>query len=270
MALIYAKTIVSTKAELLYVSMNLLELRDIVDVFLICESNVSHAGEFVGHHLRDYFISNLNSTKVRFLEMDITLAARKWQGDADDLHYNEQLIRNGFVYHVDLHPDDIVISMDADEVLFKNRIKVLVRRLQRRLQNRESYVLRLNQVIYRLSYKWVDCDFRGPVVAKAGYFLRKSSPQWRYEGFPTFRKSGTHFTWMMNAEDMVRKIKRYSHRVENEKYASVELLSQAVSNRTYPFEPDRPFTIKISRSFEEKYYPKSLLAHLQDFPESLT
>lgn len=269
MGRIYAKTIVSSKTELPYVAMNLAELSGVVDEFLICESNMTHTGEFVGHKLKKFFMENLAGNNIRFIEVDLRTKTKPWSENSDDLHFNEQLIRNGFTHYIRLEDDDIVISMDADEVLFRNRTRTILKRLNRRFLNRGSYVLKLNQVIYKISYKWIDCDFRGPIIAKASYFLQNENPQWRYEGFPTLRKSGTHFTWIMTPEDMVKKIKRYSHRVENEKFAEVSLLKESIANKKYPFEANRPFNIVVSKKFTERYYPRSLRANLFHFPEEL-
>lgn len=269
MSKVIAKTIVSSETELPFVLMNLEELIDYVDLFIICEANVTHAGEYKVHHLRDYFMKRINSEKVIFLEIDLVDDCLPYDGESESMHHNEQLIRNGFTKYIDLSPNDIVISMDADEVLFGKRIKQLIKRLQRRFLNRGSYVLRLNQVIYKLSYQWVDCDFRGPVVCHAKFYLSQHNPQWRYLGFPTLRKSGTHFSWLMNPSDMVKKILAYSHRAENEKFASPELLQIAVSERLYPFEPERSFSIRLSKNLNDTYYPRALSKYEYLFSEEL-
>jgi hypothetical protein len=270
MSKIIAKTIVSSPTELPFVLMNIEELSEIVDMFLICEANVTHAGHPRSHILREHFMQHITNEKVKFVEMDLSKECLPFDGLSRTMHYNEQIIRNGFTGYIKLMPDDIVISMDADEVLFGNRVKQLTRRLRRKVLNRGSYVLRLNQVIYKLSFQWTDCDFRGPVVCCAEYYISQPNPQWRYLGFPTVRKSGTHFSWLMNPSDMVKKIMAYSHRAENEIFASEEIMKDAISNRTYPFEPDRKFTIKVDSNLNKSYYPQSLSKFRFLFSEELT
>lgn len=269
MTRIIARTLVSSKQELPFVLMNIEELVSIVDEFYICEADITHTGDLVENSLKEFYEGHIANNKVHFLRMNLRARRRPWNSDSGNLHYNEQIIRNGFAEIVQLEAFDIVISMDGDEVIFENRAKKIIRRLNRRIMPRESYVLRLNQIIYRLSYKWVDCDFRGPVIARAKHFLSQDNPQWRYSGFPTLIKSGTHFSWLMTPSEMVTKILKYSHRQENEKYANVSLLEESINERKYIFEENRSFKIVISKTFSSKYYPKSLRKYLGEFPEIL-
>ena len=251
--------------------MNLTEMLDLVDYFLVTEANVTHTGEARNFEFLNKHQSELEaiSSKVKCIRMDLHQDTEMSYSDSEILHSNEQKIRDGFRKEVPLHPKDIVISCDADEVLFGTRVSSLIRRIQRSSWGKDSYRLRLNQVIFRLNYLWKDCNFQGPVVCRAEHFIKQANPQWRYSGSRTFRKSGTHFSWVMTIEDMVKKIHRYSHRAENEKFASYEILKHAVEEKKYIFEPERKFTIVEIDSYKEKCYPPSLRKYISLFPREV-
>ena len=124
-------------------------------------------------------------------------------------------------------------------------------------------------MIYKISYLWTDCNFQGPIISRASYFIDKPEPQWRYDGSRTFLKSGTHFSWVMSINDMIEKIKKYSHRAENEIFADKGLLTDAVIQKRYLFEPSRPFKIKELNSYESRCYPKSLKFNLKLLPKEV-
>lgn len=269
-AKVYAKTIVSSEGELPFVLMNISELEDLVDEFLVCESNITHTGEIREFDFLHKFEEELRitSAKVRTIKMDLGGFTKPWNNSSERLHENEQEIRNGFTRYLSLNEDDIVISMDADEVIHGNRAKKFIRLLNRKFFPRTSYVLRLHMVIYKISYNWINCNFQAPVICRAKHFLKVDSPQWRYSGSRTIFKSGTHFTWLMTPSEMVGKILKYSHRKENEKFADQNVLRIAIQDKKYPFEPDRPFRI-IERKLNSRIYPKSLSKYINYFQSDL-
>jgi len=263
---VYAKTIVSSAGELPFVLMNISELVDLVDEFLVCESNITHTGESRSFSFLDTFEADLKniSDKIQPVRMNLEPYTSPWGDSSEILHRNEQEIRNGFTKYVKLNGDDIVISMDADEIIHANRARKFIKLLNRKVLPRTSYVLRLHMIIYKISYNWVNCNFQAPVICKAIHFMHQDSPQWRYSGARTILKSGTHFTWLMTPSEMVDKILKYSHRKENEQFANMEMLRKAIDNKQYPFEANRPFRI-LERNLNSRVYPKSLSKYISMF-----
>jgi hypothetical protein len=251
--------------------MNVDELLDHVDFFLITEANVTHTGANRSYEFLDKHQDELEqlSSKIKCIRMDLREECEFNLSDPQVLHANEQMIRDGFRAYLPLEDDDIVISSDADEVLFGPRVRSILKKLNSSKSATKSYRLRLHQIIFRLDYLWTDCNFQGPVIARAAHFLSHEEPQWRYSGSRTYRKSGTHFSWVMTVEDMIEKISRYSHRVENQRFATPEVLKNAIRERRYLFEPERKCKILVKDSFNSKCYPKSLSKHLCHFPKEL-
>jgi beta-1,4-mannosyl-glycoprotein beta-1,4-N-acetylglucosaminyltransferase len=271
MSSVYFKTIVSSIHEYPYVRMNIEELLQHVDFFLVTEANVTHTGDEREYEFLDRYQTELEgiSKKIKCVRMNLRDDCTFSITDPDILHSNEQKIRDGFRKSIELRKNDIVISCDADEVLFRRRVKSLLARIRSSPLAKNSYRLRLHQVIYRLDYLWKDCNFQGPIICRAGYFMAQEKPQWRYEGSRTYLKSGTHFSWVMPVDDMVKKISRYSHRVENSKFASRAILRNAVEEKKYIFEPDRKFSIAVNYNFKEKCYPSSLEKYMPLFPKEV-
>jgi hypothetical protein len=236
-----------------------LELSEIVDVFVVAEADVTHTGLYRERTFEEFINADMKSSpKFKYLPCVIDKRKIRTTRDPESFHSNEQLIRNAFAEELNLQEYDIVISCDADEVLFKRRIAFLVWKVKVGKMFAQSYCLRLNQIIYRFKYHWKDCDFRGPTVSRAGYFMKKERPQWRYEGRFTLKKSGTHFSWVMSIEDMLNKIQSYAHSSEFEHLANIKSLRSMVDELKYPFEPNRKFTVVKQRTLGARVYPKSL------------
>jgi hypothetical protein len=185
------------------------------------------------------------------------------------MHRNEQLIRDGFRSVFEVSPRDIVISVDADEVLFSQRVKKLLKRLDRKLFPKSSYILKLHQMIYLIGYNWVDCNFQGPTISRAGHFLNEESPQWRYSGSRTLIRSGTHFSWVMTIEEMITKINNYAHRDTSIQFADKEILQRAIVSKSYIFDSERKFNIKEIPNLKNRKYPKSLSRNQELFKAEL-
>lgn len=261
-------------SELKYLRMSISELIDVVDVFLITEANVTHTGQFRNPifepHLRDLLQSN---AKVKYLSMDLFNDSVEWGNASANLHFNEQLIRDGFRKYFIISDDDIVVSCDADEVLYKSFVSRYTWLLRRRSERfrfiPEAFVVPLHEMIYKVGFHWVNCGFRGPTIALASYYLRQKKPQWRYGGLRTLRKGGVHFSFVLPPREIVKKILRYSHRFENEKFANEQIITNAIERKIYIFDQERKFKI-IERSNLAKHpYPKSLLLHISEFPPEL-
>ena len=257
------KTIVSTDLEARYVLMNVAENLDLVDHFLICEANISVLGEN-----RDFSFSKqiakypeLQDKKIQLIEMDLRGKALPWNGLRENLFANTFVIRDGFREIFPISPSDIVISTDGDEVIFSSAVRKFVRRLNRRILPRLGYHLLLNQIVYKLEYLWSDCGFRAPVVSRASVYLKQEAPQWRDKGTVTFRPSGTHFSWVMTAEEMKDKILNTAHRVEYEEFADVEVLQKAITDKKWIFHPERNFTVQEQAELTAPCYPRSLVTY---------
>ena len=238
--------------------MNLEELYSICDDFLITEANITHTGELrdfkCGEILRSELLKDF--PKAKYIQMDMRSARIPWDNTSESSHKNEQEIRNGWrKYYPDVRSRDIVISTDADEVLYGKPIAHIVKLMNLWHGKPMSLTLTLNQFLYFINQNWEDCDFYGPVICHAGYYLNQSEPQWRYGGRRIKRPLGCHFSWVMTADEMLEKILTYSHRVENEKVAKIDILIDARESGKYLFGDDMNIRLRTITSYTDGIFP---------------
>jgi hypothetical protein len=111
---------VSSPHEAIFVYLNWLELREIVDIFLITEADVTHSG---ARHKAQFYSSICeemkSDPKVIYEPIHIDEGDIRKEATPENFHANEQKIRDGFRKVLKLENDDIVISCDADEVLLE-------------------------------------------------------------------------------------------------------------------------------------------------------
>ena len=255
----YFKTIFYAPYEIKFIIMNLIESYNYVDKFIVVEANVTHVGEkheYIFEQYRDEIPDYLYE-KVIYIKSDLESATINCLDSKDDtqIHTNEALIWDSFENYLELKDDDIVISTDADEVIYDRAYPLLFSQLKKY----DALFLPLHCFIYRMNYLWTDNTFWGPTVAYSRYYKDKPHPhKWRYEGKFLSYMSGCHFTWQLTIEEMLQKLQTYGHHAIYGHLADEQILKDAVENKKYPFEPKRPFHIVEVDPKKTKYlYPKS-------------
>jgi hypothetical protein len=78
--------------------------------------------------------------------------------------------------------------------------------------------------------------------------------------------TGCHFSWQLTIEQMIFKLQTYAHNDIYGHFADPEILSAAVREKTYPFEPTRDFSIReLDPNVDRAYYPRSFYHFKEDF-----
>ena len=260
------KTIVSGTYELPFVLLNLIELYDICDEFLITESDYTHVGEFKGFDFENCFNNHIKNEfpKAKYVQMKQAATMSLWSpSDENDnnLRKNEQKIRNGFLEFIDpLDPEDIMISVDGDEVLYNSKtLRGLIAFLKlNRLGSPRSFTLSLNQFFYYLNLQVPKYEFYGPVVCNVSFFFESPEPHWRYLGKRILRPLGCHFSWVMSPDEMLQKISRYAHRDRLAHLMNLETLQEMRFLQLNLMEPNREFNPKSISSSSNKIFPSKL------------
>jgi hypothetical protein len=129
--------------------------------------------------------------------------------------------------------NDIIISIDADEIIYRESYDYIVNEVN--LNN----VVRLNlyQFFYKTTYLWEGKDFVSPIATK----------------YSVFRN---HFSWCMTPEEMVYKLHTYSH----PRYrfcADKEILEKAIEEKEYPFDENVDFSIR-ELEIDDKVLPECI------------
>ena len=194
---------------------------------------------------------------------DISNLTRYSMTDGNIVHGNEQLMRGYFASQMDLRAKDIIIAVDADEVIYAPSYEEVISNLG---FFSRGFTLNLHLFIYKLNYLWVDEPFWAPVICRADLRQERYPAAWRYRGRRYPGTHGCHFTWCMSIPEMVDKITRYSHAQDHPDLANDEVLEKAIAAKSYPFDPERPFKIEvIDMEKRKELFPAALFSMKDQF-----
>lgn len=242
--MIYLKTYFYVEHEFQFLSLNLKQAYNHIDKFIICEFNRTHTGmprDFIGKDTLFKHLPTDKLDKVLYLPIDISDYSVEAYNNEELIHQiNEPVMRSIFMKFLDLKDDDIVVSVDADEIIYENTYP----RILKFLETKPACSLNLHQFFYKKNYLWKNVDFIAPVAAKFYHFKNSFPCNLRYGEPVLSEKAGCHFSWCMSVDEMIYKLHTYSH----PRYrfcADKELLEDAIFNKKYPFDLSVKFDIEV-------------------------
>lgn len=235
------KTYFYAEHELRFIAANLIEGHEHFDRFIVCEHNRTHTGrprDMIGwERLRDSLPSHLLS-KVEYVPLDISKLTVEAYDDEETIHnVNEPVMRSSFMCVCSLDPDDVVFSVDADEIIYASAYEPAAQIARRD----GACLLTLNQFFYRLNWLWEGNEFVAPTVALAKTLQFPSNIRYTGTRLPGF--AGCHFSWCLTPEQMVYKLHTYAH----PRYrfcADLELLTRSIAEKRYPFDESVDFRLR--------------------------
>jgi hypothetical protein len=250
------KTLFSSPNEVAFIRMNLLETEAHVDQFIVCEFDRTHTGQprdFLFENFRHEF-SESEWKRITYIKAEIGGMVKDGFNNSENSHYNEDVMRGYFIRVVDIESKDIVISVDADEIIFSRCYPDIINSLGFFTR---AVKLELNQFFYRLDYLWLNERFIAPTVCYGSYYKKQNS-RWRYDGKLYKGVVGTHFSWCIPIDDMVKKITTNAHQNDYAKKINYNVMRDAVANKSYPFD-DREFKIlSVNTNDFPNLYPSSI------------
>ena len=253
--MIYLKTHFYTENEINFINLNLQESYNHIDKFIVCEFNITHTGserEFIFEKF-EHLINPLFKDKLLYIKCDIlNLSIDATNNESLAHSSNELLMRGYFVKKFNFDDDDIIISVDCDEIIYKQCYDEIIESIK----IHGKVKIEINQFFYKLNYFWSDNNFIAPTGALYKSYKNNYPSHWRYDGFLLSGKKGCHFSWNMSVDDMIYKLNTYAH-TNYKKFADKNILENAITNKIYPFDLNKPFTIKIIDR-ESKLLPDSL------------
>ena len=265
LAMIYIKTNIFSEAEFKFIRLQLKESEGIVNKLIIAQGSHSHSGlplDSIENALMSYLTLE-ERARVIFLFIDLKKVARIPARTVKDHHYNEKYVRGSFVHYVPLKRDDIVISVDSDEIIYRSFLeKILAGEIVLPAK------LKLRQFFYNYQVLWDDANFIAPTVAKFSFatplWLRKIK-QWRYQGRLWQGYAGVHLSWFLSSSEMIRKLKNYSHAAEFAHIANEEKLKKAITNCEYIFDEREVKLRKLSIEEQRSLLPESFWGMIEEF-----
>ena len=256
MGKVYLKTYFYVDHEIKFLVANLLEAYDHIEKFIMCEFNRTHTGrprEMLGWEYLKERLPEDKLDKVLYLPLDISEATAEAYENEDLIHsLNEPVMRSCFMKAVSLDDEDIVVSVDADEIIYNETYPKIIDFVK----NKGTCQLNLHQFFYKTTYFWKEKDFIAPTAIKYKNFKNRFPCNLRYEGYLFPEKAGCHFSWCMTPKEMVYKLHTYSH-PRYRFLADEEVLKSAINNKEYPFDKSINFEIE-EISPDDPRLPKSL------------
>lgn len=259
--MIFLRTYMYVPHEVDFVIANLEECYDYIDKMIVCEYDIYHTGEkrvfqfqhlksMIPHHLRDKI--DYHACKV----FDLTERAYH---DENTIHrVNEPVMRSCFTKLYDFCDDDVIICVDADEILYGEKVPYVLDQVE----SNRAVALKMRQFFWRKTYLWKNKVFRSGLAAKYGRVPVTFPFNWRDMGVLTDDFVGGHFSWCMDTDAMIHKLHTYGH----PRYrfcANKTVLEAAIENKEYPFDPSIAFDIE-ELGVDDSRIPKSVRRGLHE------
>lgn len=253
--MIYLKTYCYAPHEVEFIIANLKECYDYIDKMIVCEFDINHTGvkrPFEYSDLKSLVPEEL-SDKLDYHACEVyDITARAYEDEAAIHGVNEPVMRSYFTKLYNFSDNDIIISIDADEILYGEQLPYIIEQVSKQGAVR----LKLRQFFYKKTYLWEGRDFVSPIATYYGVMNPKFPNNWRDVGNVTEEYVGCHFSWCMGIEAMIHKLDTYSH----PRYrfcADRDLLENSVANKTYPFDDNVSFDIRELPA-DDSLIPKSM------------
>lgn len=197
--------------ELDVLEIRLKELWDVVDVFVLAESNLSHSGkpkEYIFENNKDRFTQYLS--KIRHIKID------------DMPETNDSWVREKFqrvcidrgLY--DMASEDIVIISDCDEIT-RAEIVELIKNDE---NDYNKYILNIPQFQYKLNYmKVFNVSKNANIMVTRGRAYTNAQQEREYTFFWNAKPpetvfvdhGGWHFTYLGDDQHAITKIQNFAH-----------------------------------------------------------
>jgi len=263
----FVRIIGSAAHELPFIRMTLLEADGQVDTILLAEADFTHTGIQRERQLEVHALELgglVTQSEFKYLPVTIGSRVRMESDRATDHHFNERLIRDAFTESYQLSDNDVVIALDADEVVYRASYPYVLHMASKRHPLRTNVRLPMRQFYYRVNLLWEGLTFTSAVAGRVRD-LRRSSVAWRDAGYLLSGFVGCHFSWQLTTEQMIEKLGNYAHNSDYGHLANAQVLEDAVRTRTYPFDPHREFKLRrLSPEEAAAVYPASIAEVWQD------
>ena len=240
-------------------------LNDVVDYFVICESNFDHKGnkKKINFELKNLKFKN----KIRHIIINNNFPKPTDGWKVEELQ-REEIIKG----LKDAENDDYIMYSDSDEIPNPKVIKniELVEKFGIFLQN--FYVYKLN-IFNQYETPWEGTRITKKKYLKSITHLRKkirsknlSKPFWKLnneKSIQLFNNGGWHFNNLYEPEQISKKLKTFQHlEFSSDKYSSVNIIKSKIKNLEDLFGRNHKYK-KIELNSED--YPEYIISNINLF-----
>ena len=247
------------------------EMWDVVDYFVILESNVTYVGNpkpYLFDENKERFSKYMS--KIRHIKLDVPFEEQKkvFPNEIDDHWTREKYQRYAAMQELtDIAADDIIIVSDCDEIPRAEMIEMI----KEDENNYSRYLLFIPQLQYKINYMKIQHPSRHGVimVTRGSAFTnpqqeREISFFWnpKPENTVIVDHGGWHFTYFGNDEHCINKIKNFAHTEQNRNNIIDEFDINWMIRNKYGFEGSR-----TDERFEyvvvDDYFPKCITDNIE-------
>jgi len=252
--------------ELDVLEIRLKELWDVVDVFVLAESNLSHSGkpkEYIFENNKARFEQYLS--KIRHIKID------------DMPETNDSWVREKFqrvcldrgLY--DMAPEDIVIVSDCDEIARADVISLI----KEDKNNYDKYILYIPLFQFRLNYMKIHDFTKGSnVMVTRGRAYTNAQQEREYTFFWNAKPpetvfvehGGWHFTYLGDDSNALTKIQNFAHTETNiPKFTDNINLEYFINNKCGFHGPGSTDYESFEWVTMDDYFPQCILDNLEKY-----
>ena len=208
-------------------------LKDVVDYFIVCESNFDHKG--VKKEINFKLLNQKFKNKVRhiIIEENFPKIKNGWEMES----YQREKIYQGLY---DSKENDFVMYSDSDEIPNPHTIKNLDLKKKYAIFLQKFYVYKIN-IFNKYESPWEGTRICKKKFLKSFTNLRKKicsknlkKPFWniKYEkSIDIINNGGWHFNNIYDAETISKKLKTFQHtEFSKESYSSIKIIKEKILN----------------------------------------
>lgn len=210
--------------ELDVLEIRLQELWNVVDYFVLLESNVTYVGnkkDYLFELNKKRFEPYLN--KIRHIKLDVPFEQQKkvFPNEIDDHWTREKYQRYAAKDQLfDVEPDDVVIVSDLDEIPRAEMIEMI----KQDENDYDRYLMWIPQFQYKLNYLKIQYPSRhGVIMVTRGRSFTNPQQEREYSFFWNKKPPNTvevdhggwHFTYFGDDHHCLNKIKNFAHTEQN-------------------------------------------------------
>tara|TARA_B100001057_G_scaffold496478_1_gene598063 strand:- start:49 stop:849 length:801 start_codon:yes stop_codon:yes gene_type:complete len=239
-------------------------LNEYVDFFVISESTKTHQG---ANKNINFKIGNFQKfkDKIKFIvaDYDKKINFEKHLGGESPI---EQHQRNALIEGVqDASPEDLIILSDSDEIPDMTKINEIKK-------NKKFIAFSQKMFMYKLNLQNEnESNWIGSKIVKRKYLsTMQQLRNLKFKKYPFWRidkknlqiiDGGWHFSFLQSPEQILEKIKSYSHGEFNDKSLDLKKIEERILNNEDIFK--RGFTLK--KIDLDESYPKYILQNKKKF-----
>lgn len=234
-------------------------LNDVVDHFVICESNVTYSGEKKIYYL-DAILHELPeeiANKIISIHYEPDISELQFDRDQTSMDSDfwklERSQRQYITDHLKLfNPGDLVMVSDVDEIPNKD----LIQHVKSCILPQDYCAAVDCQVFYYNFHTQTDEEWRGTIISTVSNALEKGCDYFRANryNFRFYENGGWHFSYFGNVNKIKHKIHSFAHQEFNkENYTDKNTIQELVTTKKDLFNRNINFS-----SYNFNHFPEDL------------